>query len=117
MPDGQPVDAKRTVRRRVRLKRALQQSRPTVYSTSCESRLTARRVALIAIDDVLPRPYGCRDVTDGALGSSEEGQGARATSSGGSYSTVMHCIHPVQGPGANEPVAGGPPDDEFLRDR
>ena len=80
-----------------------------MYSTSCESRLTALRVALIVIDDVLPRPYGCRDVTDGALGSRGEAQCVGATSSGGSYSTVMHCIHPVQGPGANEPVAAGPP--------
>ena len=66
-----------------------------MYSTSCESQLTARPLALVAIDDALPCPYGCRDVTDGALGSSEEGQSARATSSGGSYSTVMLLIHLV----------------------
>ena len=61
------------------------------------------------IGDALPR--ATRDGTSptGLSGSRGEPQGVGATSSGGSYSTVMLCIHPVQGPGANGPVAGGPP--------
>ena len=61
------------------------------------------------IGDTLPR--ATRDGTSptGLSGSRGEPQGVGATSSGGSYSTVMLCIHPVQGPGANGPVAGGPP--------
>ena len=81
----------------------------TPYSTSCASRLTARPLALVMIGDALPR--ATRDGTSptGLSGSRGEPQGVGATSSGGSYSTVMLCIHPVQGPGANGPVAGGPP--------
>ena len=44
--------------------------------TSCEPRLTAPPLARVLIDDVLPRPYGCRDVTDGALASREPQRGA-----------------------------------------
>ena len=77
-----------------------------MYSTSCESQLTARPLALVAIDDALPCPYGCRDVTDGALGSSEEGQGARSTSSGGDFLLEIHRMGPYPTYGGPGPVTG-----------
>ena len=65
----------------------------------------------VVVGDVLPRACGCRDVSDGALGERGEPRCAGATSSCGSYSMVMLCIHPVQGPGAAGPVAKSLRDD------
>ena len=89
-------------------------------ATSRESRLTARPLTLIVAGDVLPRACGCRDVSDGALGDRGEPRCAGATSSGGSYSTVMLRIHPVQGAGAAAraeapPSAEAPPADATHR--
>ena len=50
-----------------------------------------------------------RDVTDGALGSCSEAQGARATSSGGYFALVIHRTDPAPGPGGPRPVSGAIP--------
>ena len=50
-----------------------------------------------------------RDVTDGALGSYSEAQGARATSSGGYFGLGIHRIYPAPGTGGPRPVSGAIP--------
>ena len=50
-----------------------------------------------------------RDVTDGALGSYSEAQGARATSSGGYFALGIHRTDPAPGPGGPRPVSGATP--------
>ena len=50
-----------------------------------------------------------RDVTDGALGSCSEAQGARATSSGGYFALGIHRTYPAPGPGGLIPVSGATP--------
>ena len=50
-----------------------------------------------------------RDVTDGALGSYSEAQGARATSSGGYFALGIHRAYPAPGTGGPGPVAGAAP--------
>ena len=52
-------------------------------SQSCESQLTARSLTHVRTRDVTLAWRCRRDVTDGALGSCSEAQGARATSSRG----------------------------------
>ena len=50
-----------------------------------------------------------RDVTDGALGSCSEAQGARATSSGGYFALGIHRTYPAPGTGGPRPVSGAIP--------
>ena len=50
-----------------------------------------------------------RDVTDGALGSYSEAQGARATSSGGYFALGIHRTDPAPGPGGPRSVSGATP--------
>ena len=50
-----------------------------------------------------------RDVTDGALGSYSEAQGARATSSGGYFGLGIHRTYPAPGTGGPRPVSGATP--------
>ena len=47
-----------------------------------------------------------RDVTDGALGSYSEAQGARAASSGGYFALGIHRTYPAPGTGGPRPVSG-----------
>ena len=50
-----------------------------------------------------------RDVTDGALASYSEAQGARATSSGGYFALVTHRTYPAPGNGGPRPATGAIP--------
>ena len=57
-----------------------------------------------------------RDVTDGALGSYSEAQGARATSSGGDFGLGIHRTYPAPGTGGPRPVSGAIPGRQGRRE-
>ena len=50
-----------------------------------------------------------RDVTDGALGSYSEAQGAREASSGGYFALGIHRTYPAPGTGGPRPGSGAMP--------
>ena len=82
------------VERRVRLKPGLWESYVITLMTYCEPQLFARSRAHVKARDGTLASRCRRDVTDGALGGSAEGQGARATSSGGENLMVIHRTYP-----------------------
>ena len=57
-----------------------------------------------------------RDVTDGALGSYSEAQGARATSSGGYFALGIHRTYPAPGTGGLRSVSGAVPGRQGRRE-
>ena len=54
----------------------------------------------------MPSPTPLTGPIDGALGSCSEGQGARATSSGGYFALGIHRTYPAPGTGGPRPVTG-----------
>ena len=74
-----------------------------------EPQLTASPRAHAASRDSYLAALGCRDVTDGASGSSAEPQGARSTSKRGAQSLCILSTYPYHGYGVAGPVTGAPP--------
>ena len=92
--------------RRVRLACGLHERHYIILALSGKPQLTVSPCAHAASRDSDLAAHGCRDVTDGASGSSAEPQGARATSSRGSQSMVIVRTHPRPAYGVAGPVTG-----------
>ena len=97
------------VERRVRLKPGLWESYLITLMTYCEPQLFARSRAHVKARDGTLASRCRRDVTDGALGGSAEGQGARATSIGGYFGVYTVSIHPYTAFGSLRPVTEATP--------
>ena len=101
-------NAEPMVQRREQLASGLHKRYYIMLVLSGEPQLTASPRAHAASRDSYLAALGCRDVTDGASGSSAEPQGARSASSRGPVSVCILSIYPYHGytgPGA---VTGAP---------
>ena len=106
---GELFNAEPMDERRVQLATGLHKRQYTMLALSGELQLTASPRAHAASRDSHLAAHGCRDVTDGASGSSAEPQGARSTSKRGAQSLCILSTYPYHGYGVAGPVTGAPP--------
>ena len=97
------------VERRAQLATGLHKRQYIMLALSGEPQLTASPRAHAVSRDGHLTAHGCRDVTDGASGSSAEPQSARLTSRPGPQSVCILSTYPYHGYGVAGPVTGAPP--------